>query len=232
MKAVLALVFFACIAGSMANPLTDAVNPMIQQLIQTGQAAAQSVIGALQQQILAIAQQVSGQLSNLLGSFGPGRNDIIGGLMSTLQGLGQQLLQQLLGSVAGLISSIGGRADVLATVGQHFSDFLASIQGAITGLGTHFLNQGLSAVLGGLGGRGIGDIFAGLSAQISGVVSQAQSALAGILGNLQEVAVGVLDSAKPHWQQLQENLVGHGLNALGSLSETINNMHGSITGGR
>jgi len=49
---------------------------------------------------------------------------------------------------------------------------------------------------------------------------------------LQGIAAGVIDASKPHLQQLQEQLVGHGLNALGSLSETINNLHGSITGGR
>ncbi|CAF4995830.1 unnamed protein product, partial [Rotaria sp. Silwood1] len=42
----------------------------------------------------------------------------------------------------------------------------------------------------------------------------------------------ILDASKPHLQQLQEQLVGHGLNVLGSLSETINNLHGSITGSR
>ncbi|CAM4845932.1 unnamed protein product, partial [Rotaria magnacalcarata] len=63
-------------------------------------------------------------------------------------------------------------------------------------------------------------------------VSVAQGAIQGALGNLAAIGSGILDASKPHFQQLQEQLIGHGLNALGSLSETINNLHGSITGGR
>jgi len=230
MKAVLALVFFACIAGSMAsNPL----NQLVGQLVQTGQAAAQTLLGQLQQQIAALAQAAVNQLSNLAASLG-GRSllanlnldKVLQQLLAQVQGQVQGLLQGVLGQLTSIIG--GGRIEI----GTIFNEFLASIQHAVTGLGQHFLNQGLSAVLGSLGGRGIGDIFAGLSQQISSVVSQAQGALSGILGNLQGIAAEVIDSAKPHFQQLQEQLVGHGLNALGSLSETINNLHGSITGGR
>ena len=71
-----------------------------------------------------------------------------------------------------------------------------------------------------------------LSQQVSGVVSAAQSALSGALGSLSALGSNILDASKPHWEQLQEQLVGHGLNVLGSISETINNVHGSITGGR
>ncbi|CAM4820287.1 unnamed protein product, partial [Rotaria magnacalcarata] len=67
---------------------------------------------------------------------------------------------------------------------------------------------------------------------LSGAVSVAQGAIQGALGNLAAIGSGILDASKPHFQQLQEQLIGHGLNALGSLSETINNLHGSITGGR
>ena len=71
-----------------------------------------------------------------------------------------------------------------------------------------------------------------LQQQVSTVVSAAQSALSGALGSLSALGSNILDASKPHWEQLQEQLVGHGLNVLGSLSETINNVHGSITGGR
>ncbi|CAE6393244.1 unnamed protein product [Rhizoctonia solani] len=80
--------------------------------------------------------------------------------------------------------------------------------------------------------RAIGDIFAGLSMQIGGAVSAAQGALTGALGGLQTLGSQILDASKPHWEQLQEQLVGHGLNALGSLLETINNVHGSVIGDR
>jgi hypothetical protein len=47
--------------------------------------------------------------------------------------------------------------------GAIFSVFLFEIQGSITSLSQHILNQGLSAVIGGLGSlggsRAIGDIF-------------------------------------------------------------------------
>ncbi|CAF4408564.1 unnamed protein product, partial [Rotaria magnacalcarata] len=72
----------------------------------------------------------------------------------------------------------------------------------------------------------------GLSQQFSTLVGNAQTALQGALGQLAAIGSGIVDASKPHLQQLQEQLIGHGLNALGSLSETINNLHGSITGGR
>ncbi|CAM4850055.1 unnamed protein product, partial [Rotaria magnacalcarata] len=74
--------------------------------------------------------------------------------------------------------------------------------------------------------------IAAITEQLSGAVSVAQGAIQGALGNLAAIGSGILDASKPHFQQLQEQLIGHGLNALGSLSETINNLHGSITGGR
>lgn len=54
-----------------------------------------------------------------------------------------------------------GRAaiDVAGILGGFWNE----IQGALTGIGQHFVNQGLAAVLGGLGSlggsRGLGDIF-------------------------------------------------------------------------
>ncbi|CAE6457459.1 unnamed protein product [Rhizoctonia solani] len=76
--------------------------------------------------------------------------------------------------------------------------------------------------------RGVGDIFAGLSTQVGAAVSAAQGAVTGALGSLQGLASQILDASKPHWEQLLEQLVGHGLNILGSISETINNLRGSI----
>ena len=57
------------------------------------------------------------------------------------------------------MSVFAGRASV--DLGAIFGGFFSEIQGALTGIGQHFLNQGLAAVLGGIGGsRAIGDIFA------------------------------------------------------------------------
>jgi len=235
MKAAIALMFLACIAGSMA---ADARIQFVDQLVQQGQAVAQSILSQVQQQILALAQQAANQVNKLVSALG-GRFDIGKDLLNSLVGAVtphiNNLLASVLGQLGNLSSIFGGRGSL--DLSSIFGDFYQSISGAISGIGQHFLNQGLSAVLGGLGGLGgsrgaIGDIFASLSQQISGVVSAGQAALQGALGNLAAIGAGVVDATKPHFQQLQESLVGHGLNALGSLSETINNLHGSITGGR
>jgi len=232
MKAALALIFFACIAGSLAS---DGRAQIVEQLLQQGQAVAQTVLTQLQQQVLQLVQQAVGQLSALVGSLG-GRldfdiNSIVDQFRPIVSGLINQALASVLGGLSGLL---GGRAGI--DLGAIFSGFLADIQGAVSGIGQHVLNQGLASVLGGLGSlggsRGVGDIFASLSSQIGAAVTAAQGALTGALGSLQQLGGNILDASKPHWEQLQEQLVGHGLNVLGSISETVNNLHGSITGGR
>jgi len=229
MKVALAIIFFACIAGSMAS---DARGQFVDQLIQQGQAVAQTVFGLLQQQILALAQQAVAQLGQLAGSLG--RFDFnFGQIVDQFKPIVAGLINQALGSVLGSLTTLIGSGRASIDFGAIFSGFYNEISGALAGIGSHFLNQGLGAVLGGLiGGRGIGDIFSGLSQQIAGLVGGAQSALQGALGNLSALGSNLLDATKPHLAQLQEQLVGHGLNVLGSLSETINNLHGSITGGR
>ena len=56
---------------------------------------------------------------------------------------------------------ISGRASI--DLGAIFGGFLTEIQSAVTGIGQHLLNQGLAAVLGGLGSLGgsrfIGDLL-------------------------------------------------------------------------
>jgi len=230
MKAALAIIFFACVAGSMAS---DARSQLLGQLVQQGQVVAQTVLSQLQQQILGFVQQAVGQLSNLVGSLGRfdlniNFNDILAQFKPLLMGSVNQVLAQVLSSIQGVI---GGRASIdLAAI---FQGFLQQITTPIAGLAQHFVNQGLAAVLGGLGGsRGLTDILAALQLQLGSAVSAAQGALSGALGNISALGSSLLDASKPHWEQLQEQLVGHGLNVLGSVSETINNLHGSITGGR
>jgi hypothetical protein len=232
MKAALALIFFACVAGSMA---ADARLEIFDQLLQQGHAVAITIFQQLQSQIMAFAQQALGQISTLIGTIGGRFNFDFEGLLSQFQAVIAPLINQtlsgLLGSLAGLI---GGTARV--DIGQIFADFWSQIEASVTGLGQHFLNQGLAAVLGGLGSlggaRAIGDLFATLSQQIGAAVTAAQGALTGVVDQLVSLGSNILDASKPHWEQLQEQLIGHGLNVLGSLSETINNLHGTITGGR
>ncbi|CAF0995488.1 unnamed protein product [Rotaria sordida] len=206
MKAVLALIFFACVAGSMA---TDARSQILDQLAQEAQTMAHTVFGFLQQQILGLVQQAVGELSSLVASIG------LNSVLSGLQGL------------------LGGRLDL--DIGGIFQDLLNQVLPAIQGIGQHVLNQGLAAVLGGLGslgGRGFEDLWQGVLGQVTNAVSTAQNILQSTVQNIASLGSNILDASKPHWEQLQEQLVGHGLNVLGSVSETINNLHGSITGGR
>jgi phage-related protein len=104
MKAILALIFFTCVASSMA---VDNRPELLQNLVQQGQTVIQSVLVQLQAQLIQLIQQGVSQLSNLVGSIG-GRltvdwdgalqqvKPIVGGLIN-------QVLVQLLGSVSGLI---------------------------------------------------------------------------------------------------------------------------------
>jgi hypothetical protein len=232
MKAALALIFFACIAGSMADQRAEFLN----QLIQQGSGIAQTIIAQLQQQVFGIVQNALGQLQTLVGSLG--RNDLmatlnhfLGSFKPLLQTVANQALSSVLGSLSGLFS---GRVS-FDMFGEILNGFWQQIQQPLTGLAQHFVNQGLSAVVGSLGGllggRGIGDFFQSISQQISGAVTSAQTALTGVLGNLSTLGANLLDASKPHWEQLQQQLLGHGLNVLGSVAETINNLHGSITTG-
>ncbi|CAF3971279.1 unnamed protein product [Rotaria sp. Silwood1] len=223
MKAVLALIFFACVAGSMA----DARLQGFQDIVVQAENLLSSIVGQLQTQVSGLVQQVFGQLQSVVSSLGA-RFDFSQLLQPVLAIVAAQA-QQLLGHVtAGLAGLIGGRG-AFDQVGAIFNDFVSGVLPALQGLGQHFLNQGLSAVLGAIGGaRFIG----GLTEQFQNVVAIAQGAVQGVVGNLSQIGAQILDASKPHLQQLQEQLVGHGLNVLGSLSETINNLHGSITGSR
>ncbi|CAF3815676.1 unnamed protein product [Rotaria sp. Silwood1] len=232
MKAALALIFFACVAGSMAS---DARSQFVDQLVQEGQVIAQTVLTHLQQQILGYVQQAFGQLTSLVASIG--RFDlastfapIVDQFKPLLTGFVNQALVSILGSLQGLI----GRNSF--DFGAIFQGLLDQVLPAIQGIGQHVLNQGLAAVLGSLGNlggsRGFNDIIAALQQQISNAVTIAQSAITGAVNNIASLGSSIVDASKPHWEQLQEQLVGHGLNALGSISETINNLHGSINGGR
>jgi phage-related protein len=107
MKVALALIFFACVAGSMA---ADARGEFVNQLAQQGQAVAQVVFNQLQAQILGLVQQAVGQLSALVGSIG-GRfafdfNVIVDQFKPVVAGLVNQALIQVLGSIQGLIGGM------------------------------------------------------------------------------------------------------------------------------
>ncbi|UJR09055.1 hypothetical protein I4U23_013303 [Adineta vaga] len=227
MKAALAIILVACVAGSMAS---DDQSRFIQQLIQQGQAAAQTIMGQLQTNIINSINQAAIQLQpfNDFIESNPFFNNIAEQIKPQIVGPINAALAQIIGGLGGLI---GGRASI--DIAGIFNGFLQQISTPLIELGQHFLNQGLAAVLGGIGGsRAFLDIFSSLQQQIGAAVTVAQGALSGALGSLSALGSNILDASKPHWEQLQEQLVGHGLNVLGSISETINNVHGSIIGGK
>ena len=104
MKAVLALVFFACVAGSMASTPAQ----LAGQIVQQGQAVAQAVLGQLQQQIQQLLQQAIGSISALVGSIG-GRGDLstlFDQITALLNGQINQVLGQVLAGLSGLIGGM------------------------------------------------------------------------------------------------------------------------------
>jgi len=222
------IIFFACFGACMA---TEGRLAIFDSLLQQAQQMGMTILNIASQEIMQLAQQVAQQMQAIAASLG-------GRVSFDFMAFVKPLLDQLLGQAMGLLgnlnlaSILGGRAGI--DLGAIFQGFLDQVTPAITGLGQHFLNQGLSAVLGaigGLGGRGFGDLFSGIGAQFSNILSAAQSAISGVVSNVQTLAGQVLDASKPHWESLQEQLVGHGLNVLNSLGNTINDLHGSITSG-
>ncbi|CAF1220326.1 unnamed protein product [Adineta steineri] len=227
MKSAIALIFFACIAGSMANNIG---NELLTTLAGHGQQFLNQIVTSLQQNVAALAAQLLGQATQLIGTIG-GRFDfssLLGDLTNVLQGLGQQLLTQATGALLGALTGSRGFMDQVSGM---FAEFASSVQTAVMGMGQHLLNQGLSAVLGGLAGSSRG-IFDSFTQSLSGMVDQASSVFSGVLAGLSQAGALVLATAQPHWEDLQQQLLGHGMNVLGSVSETINNMHGSLVGGR
>jgi hypothetical protein len=213
--------------------ITPAITGLGQHFLNQGLAAVLGGLGNLGGS-RAFAD-IFASLSALVGSLG--RFDlsaIFTGLVDQFKPILQQLAGDALGSILGGLQGIlgGSRIDIHALL----APFLQSTLAALNGIKDHLINQGLAAVLGGLGGLGGRGLFDGiwetLQGHINTAVTAAQGALGGALGNLSALGSTLLDASKPHLEQLQEQLVGHGLNVLGSLSETINNLHGSITGGR
>ncbi|CAF4022661.1 unnamed protein product, partial [Rotaria sordida] len=102
MKAVLALIFLACVAGSMASN----ADQILDQLAQEAQVMAHTVFGFLQQQILGLVQQAVGELSSLVASIGGARIDIssiLNQLKPLLQGIIGQGLNSVLGGLQGIL---------------------------------------------------------------------------------------------------------------------------------
>jgi len=222
------IIFFACFGACMA---TDARVQFIDTVVAQAQQMAATVLNMFSQQVLALAQQISQQLQQIASAAG-GRG-MFDGVLAQLQQLVGPLLNQVISGVLGSfnLGSIlgGGRAGIASL----FSEWFSGIQGHLLGIGQHFVNQGLSAVLGavgGMGGRGFGDLLSSITSQFSGIVSNVQNVLGGIMTNVQGIVGNVIDASKPHIAQLQEQLIGHGLNVLNSIGNTVTDLHGSLTG--
>jgi len=237
MKAALALVFFACIAGSMAQ---NTAGQLVNQLGQQLQGVAVSVLENLRQTLVGIAQEGLGQLQSLVGSL-DGRSGLdFQGALSGLKDAIQENINKVLGQLLGGLSSVLGGGRGAGDLVQAFNDLLKSLTDKFQEVGKHVFNQGLASVLGGLGSlggsRGVGDAFAEISQKFADAINAAkntfQGAVQGALGSITELGSNLKGAAIPHWEQLRDQLTGHGLNVLGSISENINNLHSSITGGR
>ncbi|CAF0877438.1 unnamed protein product [Adineta steineri] len=144
MNAAIALIFFACVAGSMA---TEARHPIVDQLLAQGQLVMQSTVSMLQTQLMNMAAQALGQLTGLIAQLG-GRLDFnISAILDQFKPLLAQaasgLLGQLMGSLSGLI---GGR--IFGDISAMFTEFLGQITTPLLAIGQSLLNQGLSAVVG------------------------------------------------------------------------------------
>ncbi|CAF1509840.1 unnamed protein product [Adineta ricciae] len=233
MKAVLAIIFFACIAGSMAaRARVQSIDTILAQaqsidtILAQVESIAQGIFSQLESTVLASLQGAVSQISAAIGGRFDLFNDIVSQFKPILDQFTSQALSQVLGSLSGIFG--GARVDLSAI----FDNLFAEIQTQVNGITQQFLNQGLAGILGGFGSRGIDDILSSISSTIATAVAGAQSALTGALSNLQTLGSQILDASKPHFEQLQEQLAGHGLNVLGSISETINNVHGSLVGGR
>ncbi|CAF1274892.1 unnamed protein product [Adineta steineri] len=229
MNAAIALIFFACIAGSMAS---DARVDIMELLVSQGQGILQSTMTMLQTQLMNIATQALGQLTGLIGSIGGRVAFSMDALLEQFKPLLAQaasgLLGQLMGSLTGLL---GGR--IFGDLQAMFTDFLGQITTPLLAIGQNLLNQGLSAVVGSLAGsRFLGDFMSQISSQMAAAVATAQGVISQTVSSLSGVLSNIVDASKPHLADLQSQLMGHGLNVLGSLSETVNNLHGSLVGGQ
>ena len=107
MKAVLALIFFACIAGSMA---ADARKQALGQLLQQGQHVAQAVFTQLKQQIVTLVKQAIGKIQALIASIGARSsidfNQVLTDLQNAVTQFANQALSELLGSLQGIIGGM------------------------------------------------------------------------------------------------------------------------------
>ncbi|CAF4326495.1 unnamed protein product, partial [Adineta steineri] len=200
MKAAIALIFFACVAGSMA---TDARGQMMDQLLAQGQVLMQSTVGILQAQLSGIVSQALGQLSGLFAQLG-GRFDmsaILNLVTPMLTQAASGLLGNLMASLQGLI---GGR--IFGDISAMFTDFLSQITTPLAGIGQALLNQGLSAVLSSMAGsRFLGDFMSQITSQMTAAVSAAQNVISTAVSGLSGVLSGVLDASKPHLADLQKS---------------------------
>jgi hypothetical protein len=117
MKAALALVFFACIAGSMASSVRVGI---FDQLLAQGEIVAQSIFAQLQQSIQGLVQQAVGQLSSLVGSLGGRFNFDFDALLAQFNTVLAQFANGALGQILGGLSGLIGGMFTFLT---HFFSF-------------------------------------------------------------------------------------------------------------
>jgi len=228
MKGLL-VVLMVCVASTYAqqfdlsaltNQLATLANGAIQEAINAALAGLSGLLGGKRQDALALIQgllqnggdQLQQTVSNLLAQYGSQVSALLGqlGKRSNVYKI-EQLSAQLKGDLT-----------------DAFNELLNQALGHITDIATNLANLGLATLVSGLGGKkrfleslGLGDAFNNILAGLTSTVGNVTGAVTDVYGQL-------VDAVTPHLQDLQDQLINHGLNAAQSLLDTLANISGTI----
>jgi len=197
----------------------------------------------------AIQQAINAALASLSGLLGGKRSVDLDAAFSLLQGFLQNSGAQLQQTVSNLLSQYGSQVQsLLGSFGKRsnvyqieklsaqlkgdltdaFNELLNQALGHITDIATNIANLGLATIISGLNGKkrfleslGLGDAFNSILSGLTSTVTSVTGAVTDVYGQL-------VDAVSPHIQDLQDQLINHGLNAAQSLLDTLSNISGTI----
>lgn len=244
---VLAVVLMVCVAStygqllgldftglvdSLSNlgPLVDTtvhglINNLINQL-QTSLAGGITLpIGkrALVPHVQNLIQQLQGNLNLSAGSL----SSTINNILSQFQSQVSQFLGQL-GSPSARSALQKAAVQAKGEITDAFNELLNQALGHLTDIATSLANVGLASILGSLSGkRGLLDTL-GLTDAFNNITSTLAGHINNITGSLTDLATGVVGAVQPHFENLQNELINHGLNAAQSLVNTLSGINSSL----
>jgi phage-related protein len=232
MKSLL-VVLLVCVASSYAQTLD--FSGILDQIVPLAQDAIQQAIN-----------QALGQLAGLLGGKrGVDFDAVFNQVQNYLQNNGAQLQQtvadlwsQYGSQLQSLVGSLGKRSNVhkiealsaqlKGDLTDAFNQLLDQALGHLTDIATNLANLGLATIVSSLNGKkrfleslGLGDAFNSILDGLTSTVTNVTSSVTDIYGQL-------VDAVTPHVQDLQDQLINHGLNAAQSLLDTLANISGTI----